>query len=183
MKRPSADVRLPPSPENRDLTCIVQIVVSSWTKASRGAPAAGLRNAVPLSFSLPTGYTVGQVLLHEVSCDEGLNFSARIAPRLRAVSAGQLAAHRLSVCCRKEDVEIAFSGAPLAPATGRPSDQVVLVPGQWLRIVTNRRIAVEYTWAYRRFVYNIACCVPEDFDSLLSRCAATVLLDRETRLW
>lgn len=128
-------------------------------------------------------YEAGQVLLHEVSCNEVQNFAARIAPRLKAVSAGQLAAHRLAVCCQEDGVEIALFGAPLAPTTGRPGDQAVLAPGQWLRIVTNRRIAVECTWAYRRFVYNIACCAPREFNSLVLRTAPGFCIDRETLLW
>lgn len=73
---------------------VVQRVVTSWTKQSRGGAAATRRNAVPEAFTLPAGGESG-VLIHEVDVRENGDFApvsaVRTLERLPDADRGQLA--------------------------------------------------------------------------------------------
>jgi hypothetical protein len=57
---------------------IVQHIETRWTKASRGVPGAGLRNAVPRALPLePVPEPVSGIYLHRVSADEADGFALR----------------------------------------------------------------------------------------------------------
>lgn len=55
---------------------VAQRVRTTWTKRSRGGPAASARNRVPIAFPLPA-----EAGLHEVDVDESTGFSPRFAVR------------------------------------------------------------------------------------------------------
>ncbi len=73
---------------------VVQRIVTTWTKQSRGGAAAARRNGVPEAFALPTAGRVG-VVVHEVDAHERDDFASadtvRTLDRLPAVDSVRLA--------------------------------------------------------------------------------------------
>jgi hypothetical protein len=55
---------------------VAQWVRTSWTKRSRGGPAAARRNAAPVGFALPAIVTPS---VHEVAMDELQDFEPQVA--------------------------------------------------------------------------------------------------------
>lgn len=161
----------------------IQVIETRWTKQSRGAPQSAIRNAVPMIFRTPADAPQGQVLMHRAMCCETQGFSPRVGTRLENFSTELAEQYRLAVHPEPHGVRIEFFGAPFCPTAGISSDSVVLSAGMWLRIIANRRVAIEDSWAYYRFVYNIAHCEPGAVNTLLGSIAPVLSINRETLLW
>ncbi|MEU0793172.1 hypothetical protein ABZ342_24120 [Amycolatopsis sp. NPDC005961] len=127
---------------------VAQRVRTTWTKRSRGGPAAAARNRVPVAFPLLAGAPI-----HEVTVDESTGFE----PRFTALDV-------------LDDVTLRFAGGALAVRVelarmSRPTREwrpapVVLRPGEWLRWQINYRFgstcACDAQWRYRLETLNLA---------------------------
>ncbi|GLY41773.1 hypothetical protein Amsp01_077960 [Amycolatopsis sp. NBRC 101858] len=134
---------------------VAQRVRTTWTKRSRGGPAAAVRNRVPVAFPLPDG-----ALLHEVNVDESTGFEPRFTVpdaldgvRLREVD-GSLAVR----------LELAPMSRPRRDWRPAP---VRLRPGEWLRWQINYRFGSMCScgaeWRYRLETLNLAYGTVADF--------------------
>lgn len=146
---------------------VVQRLVTHWTKASRGAPAASARNATPEALALPAALLSAEAacLHHAVDFREGRAFQ----PEERAGTDGHvspmapwlgkpcsvrfdLAPGRLDVSFRRD--------SDLGDGSGRPPDGpcFVLAPGQWGRVAFNGVFGDHDTgeWYYEKEVFNVA---------------------------
>lgn len=139
------------------MTVIVQVITTRWTKASRGAPRAALRAAVPEGALLPERFPHAPFVVHELEAAEMGDFElrcqgARALERLPAVVAG----------VRLADVGAAIEVVRLADARfgwpPRPHDRVVfrLEAGLTGRVVRNNRHAGRVAWSYSKTVVNVA---------------------------
>ncbi|MFE9575105.1 hypothetical protein ACFYO1_01865 [Nocardia sp. NPDC006044] len=145
------------------MAIVMQWVRTSWTKNSRGAPAATVRNAAPVAFELPD---VGRAIVHEVTMKESSHFHASstmrdlppIQPRMtmEGVSLTQVSGvlHVLPV------IPPHWSLPPLhrRPPAAR------LEPGQWLRWQLNYRFSSLTgmgDWSYHLHTLNLAYGLPE----------------------
>lgn len=142
---------------------VAQRVRTTWTKRSRGGPAASVRNRVPVAFALPAGAVV-----QEVQVDESTGFAPR--SELRAVD--ELDGGLL----READGGLAVQVVP--SPWGRPwrrwrPPPVRLEPGEWLRRQINLRFGATCgcgsDWSYRLETLNVAYGRPADFTGTPAR--------------
>ncbi|MFD4030095.1 hypothetical protein ACFWVP_06065 [Streptomyces sp. NPDC058637] len=147
----------------------VQWIRTSWTKRSRGGPAATLRNAAPAGFALPRA---GTASAHVIRMREDDGFVPRESHEDRRTVAVRLRESdgRLGVLPRVEPLY----GLPPRP---RRPPTVRLAPGQWVRWQLNYRfssMAGVRDWSYWLDTFNIAYG-PVDAEVFLS--TPTVLVD------
>jgi hypothetical protein len=144
---------------------VIQEVLLSWTKASRGGAGAARRNAVPLIAPLPPNISpAGDVLFHVVRLEEHQDFAAREQFQQRHT----LPASRRCLSFQRVDDGIAVSyarnrecGAPggdLRP----PRHLFVVHPGELARAICNGRFVGEGAWWYEQMVANVAVLMRRD---------------------
>jgi hypothetical protein len=129
---------------------VAQRVRTTWTKRSRGGPAAATRNRVPVAFPLPDG-----ARLHEVHVDESTGF----VPRFTLHTLDELD----GVLLRETDGGLSVLVIPSPwgwpKREWRPSP-VHLRPGEWLRWQFNLRFGSTCEcgsdWTYRLETLNLA---------------------------
>ncbi|MFJ9824795.1 hypothetical protein ACIRSU_10510 [Streptomyces sp. NPDC101160] len=129
----------------------VQWVKTSWTKESRGGPAAARRNAAPVGFAPPS---LPADVAHFVHMSEDDGFAPREGRRdLDRVGVSLRAdGTRLRVHARVEPL----FGLPPRP---RRKPAVRLEPGQWVRWQLNYRFSKASGmggWSYWLDTFNIA---------------------------
>ena len=163
----AAGERLPPFRLNTPPAIIVQEITVWWTKRSRSAPGAAVRNAVPEAFDLPfrpATMTRFDVVHHEVLVREWFGFDhPEETVEGHAVTPG--VDFRLG-CARVEPgpdavqvvyaYDFACGGAP--ERTTRPRPVLRLRASQWGRVVYNGRFEDRRSgeWLYKKVVVNVA---------------------------
>mgnify|MGYP006883380076 FL=1 len=148
-----------PSPAPNNARLLVQVVETTWSKASRGAPAATLRNSTPES--LPYGGRALRVIdeavqLHEVLYREP-EFSGE--HRFRKPLSPERLRQRLDLEFRWTGSELAvsFFGQLAMPERAPRLRALVLAPEQAGRLVHNWRTFQTFSgeWEYWKRVVNI----------------------------
>lgn len=130
---------------------VAQHVTVTWTKASRGAPASLVRNAVPEAFPLPVLPDPPWVLaLHSVNADEhrGFETTDSLAVDLQWTRSQPA---RIRVDERGVHVAVWVPGSP-------PGRRLSVRPGlnEAVRLRWNRRFAgSSIEWTYQKFVLNL----------------------------
>ncbi|MEU4249229.1 hypothetical protein AB0F15_17640 [Amycolatopsis sp. NPDC026612] len=129
---------------------VAQRARTTWTKRSRGGPAAATRNRVPVAFPLPDGAVV-----HEVHVDESTGF----VPRFERRTLDELDGVRL------RETDGGLSALVIPSPWGMPQRKwrpppVRLEPGEWLRWQVNLRFGATCgcgsDWTYRLETLNLA---------------------------
>jgi hypothetical protein len=132
---------------------ITQWVRTSWTKQSRGGPAATLRNAAPVGFTLPA---VRFPLVHEVLMSEADGFEPHTSLRDEVPARSGVL---LTEAGGRLRVLLVAAGFALPRRRQRPP-AVWLQPGQWLRWQINYRFSWPSSrggaWSYRLDTLNLA---------------------------
>jgi hypothetical protein len=134
---------------------VAQRVRTTWTKRSRGGPAAAVRHRVPVAFPLPDGAVV-----HEVNVDESTGF----VPRFRLP--GELDGVTLREAGGELTVWLDLAPMSWPRREWRP-EPVALRPGEWLRWQINYRFGSTCEcggeWRYRLETLNVAYGTVPDF--------------------
>lgn len=129
---------------------MAQWVRTSWTKTSRGGPAAARRNAAPIAFRLPAEVApfVHEVLMREVD-DFHPHATIRAEPPGRDAGLRQVG-ERLRV----HPVPSIWG----MPRRDRRPPAVLLLPGEWVRWQINYRFVgmSGSDWSYRLDTLNLA---------------------------
>jgi hypothetical protein len=149
---------------------IVQELETWWTKHSRGAPAAHLRNATPKALPVPMGVDRKQpFLLHSVRFDETESFSPRALAASPAVSL-----ERPARCIELREhapgklvVTFAWNGMCGAPRRPRGAP-IQLREGTWCRISYNGRHGSDDAWWYFSAIVNVAFATEPDANVFLN---------------
>ncbi|MGY0231041.1 hypothetical protein [Longispora urticae] len=130
---------------------VTQWVRTSWTKASRGGPAATRRNATPPGYPLPL---TTAPLLHDVTLNERDDFT----PAFEHRHAAPTTLVGLRIRERNGLLDIRFDGAtPGMPHRVWRPGPVLLAPGEWLRWRINYRFShCCGGWSYRADTLNLA---------------------------
>lgn len=127
---------------------VAQWVRTSWTKQSRGGPAATRRNTAPVAFVLPMARCP---LVHEIRMDESDDFEPRI-------SVVEGVPDRSGVLLTEADgrlrVQLVHS-AWGSPRNRRRAPVVRLSPGEWVRCQVNYRFSGYHGWSYRLDTLNL----------------------------
>lgn len=144
---------------------LIQEIRSIWSKASRGGPAAALRNAVPEAAPFPlvrAGSKTGPILHQSLLYGELNGFAEPISSQVV-----ELRSDRISIGCVKievssEQLVVAYEydyrcgGAP--PRHSRPGvnlkEEVVAGHESWVRVKYNGRFSGE-DWWYEKVVLNV----------------------------
>ncbi|WP_206797598.1 hypothetical protein [Amycolatopsis sp. MtRt-6] len=149
---------------------VAQRVRTTWTKRSRGGPAAAVRHRVPVAFPLPPG-----VGLHEVQADESTGFE----PRFRVRPLAELGGVLLREASTGLSVQVEPAAMSWPNREWRP-EPVHLRPGEWLRWQINYRFGSTCEcgsdWSYRLDTLNLAYGGPVDFTGKPTR-SVTELAD------
>jgi hypothetical protein len=132
---------------------LAQWVRTSWTKQSRGGPAAARRNAAPVGFALPTGR---RPIVHSVAMHESRAFQPE-----ESVFDGE--PDRTEVILQERDgrLRVELVVDPFAaPRRVRRPPAVWLDRGEWVRWQINYRFSWPMTrggeWHYRLDTLNLA---------------------------
>lgn len=133
----------------------IQIIETRWSKLSRGNPGATLRNQVPEIYRFPDSGASEKTVFQIVSYSERTSFAKADADPVLPLSAHDSKKWRIAVEPGDAFAKILFDGVPNSPSSGRPVNVSELPPHSWMRIVGNRRVAEEYSWTYRKYVYNV----------------------------
>lgn len=150
---------------------LIQHIATWWTKASRGAPLASVRNAVPERASIPEPKEKNfSTVIHTIRHDERTNFIPEeklfvnaIFEPVRGISVersndGTSAAYEYTLDCGQP--ERAWMRRKLAA----PLDE-------WLSVGTNGRFLLGWdaVWRYEKHVVNVGLFASFDPDCFLNR--------------
>lgn len=151
---------------------VIQHLHTTWTKASRGMPGAGVRNAVPraLPLALPDA-AADEVCLHHVAFDERDAFAARG----RTESLQRARSYWSLTIDREGDAFIlSFAydpsrhGLPLRHTVPRRNRLFTLARGQTARFHINGRFSYESQW-YEQHCLNLAHVAKPDLALFVDR--------------
>ena len=165
---------------------LVQVIDTSWSSASRGAPGSSARNAVPERVAIPDCALSDAVLLHLVTCREAQQFA--IGPALPAVQVVPFAQqHRerfpLALALEGAAARVDFFGYVAQRRPKKAVYSVLLEPNNWVRIVANLRVAQDDAWAYHKFVFNIFHGPAYRANELMASKAPLARVDHQQHLW
>ena len=160
---------------------VVQVVITEWTKASRGQPGAARRAAVPEAFDL--GPVDGSDTVH-VETVRSAEWTGWQDARSRdhgaslpfAAGGVLLEAAGTDVVCTRLASHGSFEHA------GYDRRVFVLGPGESGRLVRNQRDAHEHGWRYTKTVVNVANLDGYDRGIFVSS-DPTFIVDEQQRLW
>lgn len=130
---------------------LAQWVRTSWTKSSRGGPAASRRNAVPVAFVLPA---LTQPLVHEVLMREQDGFVAHESTQYLEPDSEDVA-----LTCTDDRLRVELAVTPFGmPRRWRRPPAVRLARGEWVRWQINYRFVGSSggDWTYRLDTLNLA---------------------------
>ncbi len=146
----------------------VQIISTSWTKASRGARLATMRNRIPKRLPLRLPNEIPNLLWHSVAYSERNEFSDPIAVRVSTTCEN----NRFG--CRNAEIQLHDNSATLIYRyqTGAPARQffdktgTYVAPEHIIEIPLNCWASIEYNgrfscidtgnWWYEHAVVNVA---------------------------
>jgi hypothetical protein len=139
----------------------IQRIRTIWTKASRGAAAARVRNAVPNALPLPQVQPGGTrpLIEHDVTFLESNHFSDPVQAIKSSDSGDLLTYGCLHIKLSINSVQLIWEyrpdegGAP--PRHPAPKDLFTLHAGQWARIEYNGRFSHDDGWSYKKSVVNV----------------------------
>ncbi|MER5382408.1 hypothetical protein ABT040_19370 [Streptomyces sp. NPDC002688] len=131
------------------MDAVVQRVLTSWTKKSRGGAEATRRNAAPTAFLLPSRLSSA---LHEVAMWESESFVPRM--QVRDLLNPGTVLREMDGLLRVDPPEVTMFGMP---RRNRRPPAVRLAPGQWLQWQINYRFVGSCggEWSYRLETFNI----------------------------
>lgn len=150
-----------------EMITVVQRIAVEWSKASRGASRAALRNAVPERLSMPPvdlGRHQGRiVVLHEAEALESREFQVYQKCEVQSWDAPlPFRIEPLVLEVEAEGLRIVYRpgvwsvGAPLRrQKTGKVFS---LRPGEWGSVSFNGRFGYPTGWCYRRQIFHVAVC-------------------------
>jgi hypothetical protein len=148
------------------LDVVAQRIVVRWTKASRGAPGAVKRNAVPEGFAFDFQGIAdldAVAVVERLSFDEAREF--RIQQGSSSLETVEMVERGTNVRLLPvgEDLQVTrlpMGGASLAypPALRQAKSAFTLTPGSWGRLRANARFGSGWDgdWSYEKVVWNVA---------------------------
>ena len=135
---------------------VVQVVEILWTKATRGAPRANERVALPRSFVFEG--KAGSCLIQQYRLVEWEDFAPKLVKSEQLQSPpGSVGALRIASLANKV-LTLGFLGTP---HSGQPTrhpvpEAITLSPGQYARLIVNARHTSYSGQHYSENVYNVA---------------------------
>lgn len=142
---------------NTSNAILIQFITVQWSKASRGAPGAALRNAVaetfPLSFEILSGNP--GVHLQNIRLSESQQFQDPVTSLQTHLNTAGLSKLNLHIEKANSQCRIFYWGDIKRPIYPKIKHAFSLLPGEYGQIISNGRDPVEDTWHYEKHIYNI----------------------------
>jgi len=144
---------------------LVQVIVTVWTKASRGAQGAALRHAVPEAMAIPAAVSATSepsVIRHDVRYKEQQGFRTPTASSVRRESLrGTIHEHNLAISLDDGSLRVDLAWTWGAPMRHPVRGIMTLAPDKWGQVHFNYRISGGYDahWVYAQSVANIGLFV------------------------
>jgi hypothetical protein len=135
---------------------VVQRISTWWSKASRGAPGAVRRSALPRAYPVTPSSSSYLYEGHRRREWEG-DFEDRLVETTEGDVLPQTAGN-LSLLLEDGTlrVDVWWSGQMGSPRRGRRTEALRLVNGELGQVLTNGRHSVEGGWLYVEDTYNVA---------------------------
>jgi hypothetical protein len=141
---------------------LVQEIITTWTKRSRGGPLAAARNAVPETYplaSLPVLPPQAACLHHTIVFGEANDFAHPKEQVISYTPREELRFGCVSITPIGDQVQVIYTydmGCGGAPQRyGLPQLAFTLHRNEWGQILYNGRFPNDYIWTYRKHVCNI----------------------------
>lgn len=140
---------------------VIQRIRTEWTKESRGGKPATIRNAVPLTLTLPEFECTSGYILHDARFAERKGFqcddSLINAELIGVVQVGPVSVYSQ---CGNFKARFAWSFQECGMPERLPHDVFQLSVGEWGQFICNGRTGRTLTsgreWIYQQSVFNIA---------------------------
>jgi hypothetical protein len=134
----------------------VQLVEIIYSKASRGAPGATVRNQLPRAFAIHGGPE--PFYSEHWKCLEDAGYAPRL---VHSRSADELPRRDAQLTCKLGPASVKLGLRRPAWSAGQPRRRdvptaVELRPGQTARLITNHRHSGYRGWHYTEATYNVA---------------------------
>ena len=144
-------------------TLVIQHIITSWTKESRGGQDANRRNAVPIVAKLPVPSTKSKLVVHTLTYKEEDNFLTPIDE----VSTDQSLPLTLAFINIKQVgpdvlVSVRYNHSMGAPERNSIRKDIRISPDEWVQILSNGRFGGDIEWFYRHEAFNIAYLTEPD---------------------
>lgn len=165
------------------MTTIIQVIETQWTKRSRSAPRATLRNSVPENYLLGLYELDDDVYTQRISYAEINEFSEPYITDLKRINENQQREMKLELKEIGDRLDVFCSGIPLRDDYPKAKKIGVLSNNTWLKIVGNVRTSWESTWAYYKYVYNVFYGDSSLFDSVVLDKKSEAIFVDEAKLW
>lgn len=167
------------------MTVIVQAITTRWGKASRGAPGAVSRAAVPESVSLSVVDAGVGVTLHEMEASEVHSFEVddRGIRALGALPVEVAGLHLEEISGRLQVTRLGDTSVRAGwPPRSHDVSAFVLDTGQWGRTIRNSRLSGYQGWSYSKTVVNVAY-QPRPSEPVFVVSTPDFVLDEQEHLW
>lgn len=161
------------------MNVLIQHIETYWTKTSRGHPGATARNAVPEYYQLNNLPDKDGIFYIRIQYLEHRDFKEPLVTIWRAINDNQQREIGLDLKFERDDKLLVskWMKSMFLKKIGK------LTPGSWLKIISNERVVLEYTWAYKKHVFNIYFGKPGEINRILSSQNPISILNLETNLW
>ncbi|MBD0401222.1 hypothetical protein [Flammeovirga sp. EKP202] len=128
----------------------IQKIQTNWMKRSRGFPHSTLRNSVPEILPIEPIDSTDTIVFQETIFEEGC-FESPIIKKSIVLNEHQLREQQLEINKTTDNtLEISFwNPLKIKKKVG------TLNYNSWCQIKSNWRFPMEYTWGYKKVVYNI----------------------------
>jgi len=153
------------------------------TKDSRGAPNAIIRNAVPEIFPIGFIELDQGIYLQKIMYSESDQFSKARTKEFKKINENQIRELKLGIDLSLEQTVQISIFPPFQKNSKKEKPIGQLSKNNWLKIVGNERSSLEYTWAYKKYVYNIFYGEAHRFDETLQKVKPVVFYKQEMNLW
>lgn len=148
------------------MSVLIQRIETYWTKRSRGQPRATVRNSVPETYLIENLPKENGINYIQVKYSEHNNFQAPSIISWKLINENQQ---------REIGLDFKFIDPNILLVSRWGENGFLkkvgeLTQGNWLRIVSNERVVLDYTWAYKKHVFNIYFGDPGEMgDAFLSK--------------
>lgn len=161
------------------MTVLIQRIETYWTKSSRGQPRATVRNTVPEKYLIDNLPEKNGVYYLQVRYSEHDNFQKSSVTSWRVINENQQREIGLDLKYIEPNVLLVSKWVK----SGFLKKVGELTQDSWLKIVSNERVVLDYTWAYKKHVFNIYFGDPNGMnDAFLSKIPVHSL-NLEIDLW
>ena len=161
------------------MAVLIQRIETYWTKSSRGQPRATVRNSVPETYFIQNLPKENGVNYIQVRYSEHDDFQEPTITCWKLINENQQREISLDFKLIEPNVLLVSKWVK----NGFLKKIGELKEGSWLKIVSNERVVLDYTWAYKKHVYNIYFGDPSKINDVFSSKQPVNSINLEIDLW